>query len=116
MSDGMTPVVAGANDTPDTTRTDPGPCARIPEMLLVSDLSDRAIRLYGLLATHYNGPGTWLPPRLAAAFTVLRVDSLAVDAAMRELRDAGWLAVTQTPIAGSFYTLYADDDPKRAKQ
>ncbi len=116
MSEGMTPVVAGANDTPDIPRTDPGPCARIPEMLLVSDLSDRAIRLYGLLAYDYDGPGTRLAQRLVEFRMVLRVNSLVLDTAMCELRNAGWLVVTRASGAGSSYTIYADADPKRATQ
>ena len=116
MSDGMTPVVAGANDTPNIPRTDPGPCARIPEMLLVSDLSDRAIRLYGLLACYYDGPGTQLAPLLRDLRTVLRVDRLTLETTMHELREAGWLVVTRISRGGSIYTLYADADPTRAKQ
>ncbi len=116
MTDGMTPVVAGANDTPDIPRTDPEPCARIPEMLLVSDLSDRAIRLYGLLAHYYDGPGTRLAQRLFEFRMVLRADLLAVDTAMCELRNAGWLVVTRISRGGSSYTLYADADPKRSAQ
>ncbi len=116
MSDGMTPVVAGANDTPETPRVDPEPCARIPEMLLVSDLSDRAIRLYGLLARYYDGLGTQLAQRLVEFRMVLRVDLLVLDTAMCELREAGWLVVTRTSGVGSSYTIYLDADPKRAKQ
>ena len=116
MSDGMTPVVAGANDTPNIPRSDRNGYTRIPETLLTSGQSDRAIRLYGLLAYDYDGPGTQLAPLLRDLRTVLRVDRLTLETTMHELREAGWLVVTRISRGGSIYTLYADADPTRAKQ
>jgi len=68
------------------------PFATIPEWLLEADVSDRAVRLYGLLVRHADQDGHAFPSRKRLSDRLkCSVDS--VDRAIRELREVGAVQV-----------------------
>lgn len=70
------------------------PFAQIPEWLLRSDVSDRAVRAFGLLDRHADKEGRAFPgrPKLAAS---LSCSTSSLDRALDELRDVGALVTTE---------------------
>ncbi len=69
--------------------------ATVPESLLDGDVSDRAIRLWCVLARLANQGGRAYPgrPHLAER---LRCSVQSVDRAMDELREGGWVVSEPT--------------------
>lgn len=68
--------------------------AQVPEWVLLSPVSDRAVRLYGLLARRAGAGGTCFPSRRWLA-DAMRCSTASVDRALEELVDAG--AVRKEP-------------------
>lgn len=70
------------------------PFAQIPEWLLRSAVSDRAVRAFGLLDRHADKEGRAFPgrPKLAIA---LDCSTSSLDRALDELRDVGALVTTE---------------------
>lgn len=68
--------------------TDVGPFAVVPEWLLLSGVSDRAVRLFAVLARHANRDNECWPARATLA-AALRTSVASVDRAVTELRSAG---------------------------
>ena len=65
--------------------------APIPEqMLYESELSDGAVRVYGVLARHGFDPSTCWPSRTRIASLTGKSEA-TVKRALRELREAGWI-------------------------
>jgi hypothetical protein len=64
------------------------PFAQVPEWLLDSDVSDRAIRVWAVLHRHANRKGHAFPGRAAIAERA-RCSTASVDRALNELRDVG---------------------------
>lgn len=63
--------------------TDTGPFATVPEWILFGELSDRAVRLFGILQRHDGKQGAFPSRRRLATILSCSVDS--VDRAMTEL-------------------------------
>ncbi len=78
--------------------------AQIPDAVLYSTLSDRAVRLYAVIHKHTTLPGGAFPgrPRLAEMMHV-SIDSL--DRAIAELELSGFLDVQRRPGTSNVYTL-----------
>lgn len=74
-------------------RSDVGPFAIVPEWMLDADVSDRAVRLYAILARYADADGYCWPSRRTLAERMrCSVDTL--DRTVRELVDGGMLTVT----------------------
>lgn len=73
--------------------------AVVPEWVLDLDVSDRAVRLYGLLARYADRKGEAFPARRTLAGR-LRCAVRSVDRALAELVDAGAVTVTHRYVAG----------------
>lgn len=73
-------------------RSDTGAFALVPEWLLFSDLSDRAVRLYAILSRYADRDGKAWPSRRTLA-TKLGCSMNTVDRARAELEEAGALHV-----------------------
>ena len=73
--------------------TDTGPFAIVPEWLLDSELSDRAVRLYAILSRYADSDGYSWPSRKTLADR-LRRSVNALDRAVRELVESEVLIVT----------------------
>ena len=67
--------------------------AQVPEWVLYSDLSDRAVRLYGILARRANAKDQCFPSRQHLA-KAMKCSMSSVDRALDELVRAGAVAVT----------------------
>jgi|SRR5579872_6537353 len=59
--------------------------ARVPEWVLYAPISDRAVRLYGVLARHAKSDGTGADPGRARLARLLRCSPSSLDRARREL-------------------------------
>ena len=70
------------------SRSDTGPFALIPEWVLDREISDRAVRLYGLLARYADKDGESWPSRRTLSER-LRCSLASVDRALDELAGAG---------------------------
>ena len=82
--------------------------AIIPEEILFSDLSDKAIRLYCVLRTY--GKGRIFPSRAKLAEQMGKVDVKTVHRALKELTDMGAISISTRKRAdgtqtSSIYTL-----------
>lgn len=74
-------------------KTDTGPFAMLPEWLLEAEVSDRAVRLYGILARHADkDTGEAIPSRARLA-EKLRCSRDSIDRATKELETVGALGV-----------------------
>jgi hypothetical protein len=92
-----------ASDQPTPVYSDTGPFAIVPEWLLVADVSDRAVRLYAVLARYADQAGECWPMRRTLADRLgCSVDS--VDRAVRELKKAGAVRVEPRRTAGGDQT------------
>lgn len=88
------------------------PFAITPEWVLDAEISDRAVRLYGVLARHADKKGAAYPSHRALAER-LRCGVTSVRDAIRELRDIGALTVEKKDRAdggqtANLYRLHAD--------
>lgn len=72
--------------------TDTGPFAIVPEWLLASEVSDRAVRMYALFARYADGDGWSFPSRRALA-TQLRCSMSSVARTLVELEQVGALEI-----------------------
>lgn len=72
------------NDSEHTARSDTGPFALVPEWVLDDDISDRALRLYCVLARYADRQGVSWPSRRTLA-SRLRCSVDSVDRAVKEL-------------------------------
>src|SRR5258708_3597514 len=59
--------------------------AKVPEWVLYASISDRAVRLYGVLARHAKSDGTGADPGRARLARLLRCSPSSLDRARREL-------------------------------
>jgi hypothetical protein len=83
---------SGTSDIERQIVTDTGPFAIVPEWVLDSEISDRAVRLYAILSRYADSDGWSWPSRKTLATRIGRsVDAL--DRAVRELVDYGMLTV-----------------------
>ena len=73
---------------------DGGPFAIVPEWVLDAEISDRAVRLYGVLARYADRTGKAIPSRKTIAAR-LRCSLDSLDRAVAELIKVGALAVTK---------------------
>jgi hypothetical protein len=84
--------------------------AILPEWVLDAEISDRAVRLYAVLARHANAAGVAFPARATIARR-LRCSTKSVDRALAELAAAGAVTVQPRFVEGrqtsSLYTLRA---------
>lgn len=71
-------------------KSDTGPFSITPEWVLYADISDRAVRLYGVLARYADSDGTCWPSRTTLA-EKMRCSPDSVDRAKAELRKIGAL-------------------------
>lgn len=100
-----------------TVESDLGPFAIVPEWLIDHpDLSDRAVRLYAVLARVAGSRGSAWPGRKTLAAR-LRCSPSALDRALRELREAGAVTVTaRTSATGrrtsNLYRLHLHPSPQ----
>lgn len=72
--------------------TDSGPFALVPAWVLTSGVSDRAVRLYGLLALRADSDTGECWPSRATLAREAGCSPKSVDRALRELRDVGALS------------------------
>src|SRR5262249_8480284 len=79
-------------ETPSRTRF-----AMVPEWLIYSGVSDRAVRLYGVLARHAQSDGTGADPGRARLARLMRTSRSSLDRARRELEGIGAIDVTRRP-------------------
>jgi hypothetical protein len=77
-----------------SVRSDTGPFAQVPEWLLDAEVSDRAVRLYGILARYADNEGKSFPSKRTLA-TRVRCSEASVFRATRELEAAGALVIEE---------------------
>lgn len=88
--------VASSRNKPQPLRSDVGRYAMLPEWLLTTDVSDKAIRLFAILASKYaDRDGVAYPSRAKLARDLGLAKPESVDAPARELERVGALAVTR---------------------
>lgn len=76
----------------DRAGTDVGPFSIVPDWVIRSTVSDRALRLYALIGRYADRAGEAFPSRKALA-AVLRTSPDSIDRATKELVDVGALEV-----------------------
>lgn len=78
------------DDSAKTVRVDPTPFAQVPEQLVYSTLTDKAVRLWIALVRHGEDPSSCFPSerRLAG---LIGCAPRSVQRPLRELEDAGWI-------------------------
>lgn len=84
----------GAGGAYDAVTSDTGPWAVVPEWLLDADVSDRAVRLYAVLARYADNSTREAYPNKRTLRRRLRCSDDSVSRARAELVDAGALIVT----------------------
>jgi hypothetical protein len=85
----MTTVASDADRVPVDRLLDDGRLAVIPEWVLDADVSDRAIRLYGLLACYRQSSGSRMPSLSTLARRLRTHEAAEVDVALHELAAVG---------------------------
>lgn len=70
------------------SRSDTGPFALIPEWVLYSPISDRALRVYAVLARHADKDGVAFPSRARLA-ALVQTSKASLDRARQELVEIG---------------------------
>jgi hypothetical protein len=85
----MTTVASDADRVPVDRLLDDGRLAVIPEWVLDADVSDRAIRLYGLLACYRQSSGSRMPSLSTLARRLRTHEPADVDVALHELAAVG---------------------------
>lgn len=71
---------------------EPAPFAMVPEALLYDpELSDKAVRLYGVLRRHGDDPANCYPSKRRLA-DLMGCATSSLGRPLRELEDAGWIA------------------------
>lgn len=74
--------------------TDTGPFTIVPEWLLASEVSDRAVRLYAVLGRHADTEGKSFPSRRTLA-KQLRCSVSSLDRAVEELGELGAVDISE---------------------
>lgn len=97
--------------------SDVGPWSIVPEWVLDADISDRAVRLYGLLGRYADSNGTSFPLR-RTLYQRLRCSESSLDRAAKELISVGALHVEQRTDAdginqSNLWTLFRVSPEKR---
>lgn len=89
------PAKVGSSRSPDevTGDTNLGFFARVPEAVLLADVSSNAVRVYGLLDRRAGEEHTCWPSRTTIA-REMRCGRRTVDRALRELEAAGFVTTT----------------------
>ena len=85
----MTTVASDADRVPVDKLLDDGRLAVMPEWVLDADVSDRAIRLYGLLACYRQSSGSRMPSLSTLARRLRTHEPADVDVALHELAAVG---------------------------
>ena len=85
----MTTVASDADRVPVDKLLDDGRLAVIPEWVLDADVTDRAIRLYGLLACYRQSSGSRMPSLSTLARRLRTHEPADVDVALHELAAVG---------------------------
>ena len=79
--------------------------AQVPDDVLYSSVSDRAIRLFAILHKHSTLPLGAIPGRKRLAELLGNVSLDSVDRAINELTEAGFVQVEARPGTSNLYTL-----------
>lgn len=77
--------------------------AIVPEWLLDADVSDRAVRVFGVLSRYADRRGTAHPSRTTLA-TRCRCSTDSIDRALKELEECGAVKVNRRIENGSYST------------
>jgi hypothetical protein len=85
----MTAVASDADRAPVDKLLDDGRLTIVPEWVLDADVSDRAIRLYGLLACYRQSSGSRMPSLSTLARRLRTHEPADVDVALHELAAVG---------------------------
>jgi hypothetical protein len=95
----------GAHAPSDVHRRPSSPYARVPEWLLYAQVSDRAIRLFAILARHARSDGTGADPGRTRLARLLGCSLSTLDRARRELEAVGAIEVDRSRV-----TTWGDQD------